>query len=189
MKATLMLENYSVWRNIIVPSDTTFPKLHKILQEVFTWQNSHLHDFTIFPSSTNGKVVSITQNIPIVTLVCHEEAFNYQGNVPMQMETGRKLSEYLLSKFVYNYDFGDDWQHKIEVESLIEDYIPNYPTCLSGEGNAPPEVVGGEPGYEHFLETILDKENPDREHMLSWGRSQGYEEFDLEKTNRSLRKL
>ena len=122
-------------------------------------------------------------------LVSDEEAFVYGNDMPMKVEKGTKLSEYIpkYKRLKYNYDFGDNWQHYIEVVEIIEDYDKNYPVCLQGKGNAPPEDVGGESGYEEFLEIIADNDHPDHEGMVAWGRSQGYEAFDIEKINREIR--
>ncbi|MBD1382197.1 plasmid pRiA4b ORF-3 family protein [Metabacillus arenae] len=189
LKVKLMLERREVWRKIVVPTNTTFPKLHRILQIVFHWKNRHLYDFYIYPINTDGKVIAINQDRPIVNLVCDEEAFHYQGDVPMKMDTGIKLSEYLPAKIVYNYDFGDSWQHTIEVVRVIENFDLNYPICIDGEGAAPPEDVGGEQGYKAFLLITSDKNHQDYEHMLEWGMRQGYREFDKEEINRSLRRV
>ncbi len=188
LKVTLSLKNYSVWRKVIVPTNTTFHQLHKVLQIAFEWQNSHLHEFYIYPTYTSGNVIPINQDKPIVKLVCDEEAFSYQSDIPMKMEKGIKLSDYLPAKIVYNYDFGDGWQHTIDIERIIENYEDNFPTCLAGEGNAPPEDVGGEPGYEEFLRIIGDKNHPDYEHMSNWGKRKGYREFDVKNVNRKLEK-
>jgi hypothetical protein len=178
LNVTLKLEKYNVWRRIVVPFNITFSQLHNVLQVAFNWQDYHLHDFYIYE---NDK--------PVVNLVCSEEAFNYEGEIPMKLETGNKLSEYLPAMIEYNYDFGDDWQHVIEVEKVIDDYDVNYPTCLAGEGNTPPEDVGGEPGFEEFLKITADKTHSEYEFMSTWGRRQGYEDFDIELINRRLKNI
>jgi len=33
------------WRRIVVPSDILLPDLHKIIQTVMGWTNSHMHQF------------------------------------------------------------------------------------------------------------------------------------------------
>jgi hypothetical protein len=107
----------------------------------------------------------------------------------MKLETGEKLQDYLPAEIIYHYDFGDGWEHHILLEKVIDNYEFNYPTCLAGEGNAPPEDVGGEPGYEAFLAIIEDPNHPDYEYIKSWGKEQGYKEFDIEMINRGLRNL
>ena len=85
----------------------------------------------------------------------------------------------------YIYDFGDFYYY-IELEEVIDDY-DKYQICLDGAGNSPPEDVGGQDGYDSFLEIIADENHPEHENMVSWGRSQGYESFDLERVNRFLK--
>lgn len=53
------------------------------------------------------------------------------------------------------YDFGDDWQHKIEIEAILPP-DPNgyYPECIAGARACPPEDCGGAPGYMHLLKTF-----------------------------------
>jgi hypothetical protein len=73
------------------------------------------------------------------------------------------------------------------VENVMNNHDKNYPVCLAGEGNTPPEDVGGEPGYEEFLAIMADKTHPDHNHMEIWGIRQGYEEFNIEMINRRLK--
>ena len=196
LKVTLELEQQNVWRDIVVPVNMTFDKLHKVLQVVFAWQDYHLHEFYIFGEEKCNNDFYINHpgyhkegHRPIVNLVCNEEAFAYPNDVPMRFETGVKLLEYLPAKMKYNYDFGDNWQHYIEVIRVIDSYDKNYPVCLAGEGNTPPEDVGGEHGYEEFLQIIADKENPQYEFMSKWGESQGYNEFDIDMVNKFLKRM
>lgn len=179
LKVTLALEQYEVWRKIVIPLNKTFYQLHKALQAVFWWQDSHLHEFYIY----DGKE-------PILNLVCSEEAFDYPDEeVELRHERGIRLSEYIpaYNKIKYNYDFGDGWEHNIELEKVIDNYNANYPVCFEGEGNAPPEDVGGEGGFEIFLEIIADKDHPEHEAMISWSKMQGYEDFDIKKVNRVMK--
>ncbi|MFC0469157.1 plasmid pRiA4b ORF-3 family protein [Halalkalibacter kiskunsagensis] len=191
LHVTLELENHHVWRKIVVPKNITFPDLHEVLQTTFGWQDSHLHEFHIYASKPFdlAKLSREERRKPLVNLVCSKEAFGYDYGIPMKMETEEKLSDYLPAEITYTYDLGDDWKHHIVVEEMIDDYDVNYPVCLAGEGDAPPEDVGGEPGYDEFLATIADRMNPDYEHMRSWGIRQGYEEFSIEMVNRRLKNV
>ena len=57
-------------------------------------------------------------------------------------------------RFVYEYDFGDSWQHEIVLEKILEPE-PNvaYPRCIEGARACPPEDVGGIWGYADFLDS------------------------------------
>ncbi|GAA0591942.1 hypothetical protein GCM10009001_05110 [Virgibacillus siamensis] len=194
----LMLETREVWRRMVIPLNRTFPQLHKILQEAFGWWNSHLHEFYVFERLQ--REAGLSYNHPglmsdgtqaLVNLVSNQEAFDYPDEIPMQLEAGIKLSEYLpaAKQLIYVYDFGDDWRHRIDVMDVIESYPSNHPVCLDGTGEAPPEDVGGEGGYADFLAIMDNPEHPDHAHMKRWAGSQLYEAFDLKRINRILKRL
>ena len=51
-------------------------------------------------------------------------------------------------KFLYEYDFGDHWQHEIRVEAILPlDDKQSYPVCTSGKRTTPPEDCGGAWSY------------------------------------------
>jgi len=195
LKVFLKLESHSVWRRLIVPLNWTFPELHKIIQIAFEWQDQHLHEFSFYGEEKSGAFSNPKEDLvekrPVLALVCTDEAFVYPRKYEMKLETGIKLAEYLPahSYLTYTYDFGDDWIHEVEVEKTIEEYDAPYPVCLEGEGNTPPEDVGGSHGYEEFLHILANPQHPDYDHMLRWGKMQGYKPFDLEQVNRSLKRV
>ena len=89
---------------------------------------------------------------------------------------------------VYEYDFGDSWEHKILLEKILPyDSKIVLPVCLKGKRACPPEDCGGIWGYEELLVTISDSKHPDHEDMLEWlGGNFDPEEFDLEEINEDL---
>ena len=179
MKITLELEDYEVWRRVIVPYNITFTELHDIMQTLFHWQDYHLHEFYIMDGEKQ-----------IVNLVYDDESLEYADErIESILEDGIKLSEYVpkYKRMQYNYDFGDDWTHYIEVEEIIDDYPQKYPICLEWHGNAPPEDVGGESGFDEFLNAISDPKHPEYKDMMDWGNMQKYRDFDIEETNRRLK--
>jgi hypothetical protein len=47
-------------------------------------------------------------------------------------------------RFLYEYDFGDFWQHEIRVEKKLPlDPKKTYPVCIGGARSTPPEDCGG----------------------------------------------
>jgi hypothetical protein len=187
----LELKNNEVWRRVVVPKQITFPDLHKTLQIAFGWKDCHLHEFSIFAGRPmdlerpKGKEVLK----PIVNLVCDIEAFDYDNGIPVKLELGERLFDYLPAEIIYKYDFGDGWEHRILIEKVIDNYEVNYPISLAGEGKTPPEDVGGEPGYEEFLKIIADPTHTDYAYMKRWGVGQGYKDFDIEMVNRRLKSM
>ncbi len=91
--------------------------------------------------------------------------------------------------FAYTYDFGDNWEHILEIEkSLPPEEGVRYPLCLAGARACPPEDVGGIPGSENFLQALADANQPEHDEYLEWiGGDFDPEKFDLDEVNHRLR--
>jgi hypothetical protein len=176
LKISLKGSRPPIWRRVQLPGDISLLKLHFIVQIAMGWTNSHLHEFII--------------------------SNQYYGD-PRDDEWGsrgvRDETEYLLEqvvhdkgvRFEYRYDFGDGWQHTIQVEDILE---PNaerdYPACLNGRRACPPEDVGGIGGYAYFLEAIQDPQHAENEAYLAWiGGEFDPEAFELEQCDAELRNI
>jgi len=174
LKATLQDIKPPIWRRIQVTSDTNLFKLHRILQVVMGWEDSHLHQFVVGQAR---------YSLP-----------DSESGLDVRNEKKVKLSEVtpgVKKTFTYEYDFGDSWLHDILVEKLLEpEPGVRYPLCLQGERAGPPEDCGGVWGYESFVEAIRDSQHPDHEYLLEWaGGHFNPEAFDLESINRELKAL
>lgn len=74
-----------------------------------------------------------------------------------------------VTAFTYTYDFGDDWRHSIVIEEVLSaDPALDYPRFVDGARRAPPEDVGGLPGFEEFLEAMAKPCHPERKSVLQW---------------------
>ena len=61
------------------------------------------------------------------------------------------------ARFRYTYDFGDDWQHEITVEKLLDpDPDAHYPALVGAKGACPPEDCGGPWGYANLRKILAD---------------------------------
>jgi hypothetical protein len=174
LKITLRESRPPVWRRVQVAGDATLYKLHEIIQVVMGWGNYHLHEFVI-----------------------EEERYGEpypDYDFEVEDEKKVKLSDVVLGegdRFIYVYDFGDNWEHEIKVEKALppEPGI-KYPRLLKGKRACPPEDVGGVWGYEEFLEAIRDPGHPEHKEMLEWiGGEFDPDEFDKDEINRALRKI
>ena len=166
-------------RRIIVPLGYTFRHFHLILQKLFCWQSYHLHDFWI-DYHEDGRLK--------YTLVGSPREFEMADELT-QPDWAVCLSEIFPGHedIVYNYDFGDDWIHHIHLVRIIEDYDKNHPVLVEGEGDAPPEDVGGPIGYAHLLRVLADPEHSNHHELKAWYEKMRCLPFDFERVNRGLR--
>lgn len=180
LKVKLDLEKFDIWRRVIVPLNYNFEELHEVIRIIFDWGYHHLHDFMIFEK---GK--------PIANIISDEEDIEFFPEYPLLLESQTKIADFMpkYKQIIYTYDFGDNWQHIIEIENLLFDYDKNYPIYQGGVGDRPPEDVGGEGGYEEFVEIMNNPSHEDYQHMKMWSENQYYKGFDIDIVNRQLRHL
>lgn len=174
VKVTLHYSKPPIWRRIQVRSDITLARLHGVLQAVMGWAGYHLHQFSV------GQTY---YGVP------HPDF-----GPEMQDETQVKLNQIAPGegyKFVYEYDFGDSWEHILLVEKVLPpDPDAHYPVCIKGRRACPPEDVGGMWGYYEFLEAIQDPNHPEHENYVEWiGGDFDPEAFDLDEVNAALRTM
>jgi hypothetical protein len=93
--------------------------------------------------------------------------------------------------FGYEYDFGDSWVHRIEVEKrLVAEPGVTYPHCVEGKRACPPEDCGGVWGYADLLEAIDRPKTPRQRELLEWlGGPFDPEKFDVDAVNEQLADL
>jgi len=175
IKVTLRDSKPPIWRRILVRSDITLGELHHILQAVMGWWDYHLHQFIVGQTYYGAP---------------HPD---YADFMDMCDESDVRLNQIADAgaKFVYEYDFGDSWEHILLVEKVLPmEPDQQYPVCIKGKRACPPEDVGGVWGYYGFLEAIQDPDHPEHEDYLEWiGEDFDPEAFDLDAVNAALRAL
>ncbi|NLK96536.1 MAG: plasmid pRiA4b ORF-3 family protein [Epulopiscium sp.] len=174
-----------IWRRLRIPGNITFQQLHQIIQAAFGWLDYHLYNFKFERSKT---VVAVPDD--------NYAPGDLYGEDITELDARTTIIDELLGNndsCVYEYDFGDSWEHEIIIERQLKDTKKNsIPECLDGARHRPPEDVGGAGGYEYFLNIIMDKKNPQREEMLYWaekdtrGRIFDPEYFNISEVNRRL---
>ena len=173
LKITLKETAPPIWRRIQVPEDLNLLQLHLILQLTMGWANAHLHEFTI-QGQRYGTLFEDGWEPEDIDL---EEEYTLGEVLPPRGEI-----------FHYLYDFGDGWNHKIEVEEILSPAAAlTRPRCLAGARACPPEDVGGTHGYEDFLAILQDPEHPEHAACLTWvGGSFDSEQFNLQAVDQAL---
>src|SRR5436305_5310401 len=116
LKITLRDIKPPVWRRVQV-KDSTLAKLHDIIQTCMGWSNSHLHAFEVGGEQYGEP--------------------DPDGMMETEDERKVKLSRVVgqgYKKFTYTYDFGDNWEHVVQVEkTLPAETGVRYPRCIAGK--------------------------------------------------------
>jgi hypothetical protein len=64
----------------------------------------------------------------------------------MISEISQKIADYFVApgdKALYEYDFGDGWDHTVVLEKILPAQInADYPRCIAGKRACPPEDCG-----------------------------------------------
>lgn len=177
LKITLRECQPPVWRRVLVPGHYTLPDLDYIIQLAMGWTNSHLHRFKV------GKTF-YSPNLP-------ETDWEDSGDEDSSYVRLDQIATQTTMQFIYEYDFGDSWEHEVVVEKISPpDPKLKHPICLAGERACPPEDVGGVGGYADFLEAIRDPHHEEHASYLNWvGGEFDREAFDLNQVNTALQQL
>lgn len=174
LKITLKGAKPPIWRRVMVEESATLADLHNIIQYCFAWDDSHMHEFEVKHVSYAPKEFEI------------DEAKNSAKVSLKQLKLGLK------DKFSYSYDFGDNWEHIIELEAIKPMEAGKlYPYCVTGKRAAPVDDCGGIWGYERMIEILQYPSHPEYKELAEW---YGLEEgealdpayFNLEEINECL---
>lgn len=186
---TLALENHSIWRRVVVPLDYSFYDLHKVIQTLFDWDNMHLHEFNVYDKTVTSSISASRK--PELTIIMDSKMLGFDLDSEGELETKLSLSDVLKENqhIRYIYDFGDDWIHDIKVEELTTDSTIRPPVCMAGEGTAPPEDSGGEPGYEEYLRIMADPKDELHQAMQEWTQAIRHRDFNMRMVNYELKLL
>jgi hypothetical protein len=177
-KITLKGIEPPIWQRIQT-GDCTLDKLHECIQTAMGWTNSHLHLF---------KIGGVIYGDPQLLYDSRED------DKPPVNSLRTKLSKIVPKdgkRFTiqYEYDFGDCWEHEI----LFEGFPPpeknvRYPLCVEGERACPPEDVGGVPGYEEYLEAMVNPKHKRHKELMGWRGPFDPEAFDAKAATKQMQK-
>lgn len=184
LQITLLEIEPPVWRRVAVPSDLTLADLHLVLQAVMGWENQHLHQFET-PEGDRYETHDLERDPDGPARGAYDAS-----------DVG--LDEVLPrvgSTLRYMYDFGDGWEHRIELVAMRPRQVgERLLRCLGGERACPPEDCGGADGYAELRDALADPKHEQHEEFTAWlaaYRSGPFdaETFDLAEANGALRGL
>ena len=170
-----------VWRRIKVPAAYTFFDLHCAIQDAMGWSDSHLHAFRIDTRSQptskrkgrRGELITIEFLSPEGDDEYSDECYD---------ERKERIADWFgarMTQCVYEYDFGDSWDHTVlfEGESPSEPGVV-YPRCTAGKNACPPDDCGGVGGYDALQEIMKNPAHTEHADMLDWLCIDSAEEFN-----------
>jgi hypothetical protein len=152
IKITLSGVRPPIWRRPLVPGWLSLSDLHNVLQVAVGWSDSHLHQFVV-----RGTLYGRPD--PEFGRGCvDEKRVRLDGVLKAEKDT-----------MVYEYDFGDGWEHEIVLEKILENAEDGAaPSCIAGARACPPEDCGGAWGYANLLKIMSDSSHPEHEEMSEW---------------------
>lgn len=155
LKITLNHVKPAVTRRVEVPLDVKLSDLHLVIQAAMPWWNYHLYEF---------RAADIGWGVP--------DPDGSFGNDPLDARKATLrdvLEDTGVKSLTYLYDFGDGWEHKVEIEGIVEPE-PGVasPRLLDARGRCPPEDVGGPWGYQEYLEAMADPKHERHSELVKW---------------------
>lgn len=145
----------TVWRRVDIPLSSTLLAVHDIIQVCFAWRDAHLFEFRI-----GDKIYG--EPSP------NDAAFGQKVYQAKSLRLGT-LIDRGAERFVYAYDFGDNWLLDIVVEQVRDGAADtDYPAFVDGARRAPPEDVGGVSGFTDFLDVVQDPNHEDHADLVGW---------------------
>jgi len=160
-----------IWRTIELAGMSTLEELHFAIQVAMGWTNSHLHQF---------KIDDVAYGMADV-----------DGAEDMELDDERQVRLEDVAEegdsFVYEYDFGDSWEHEVTVKKVRT--VSKYPwaRCTAGARACPPEDCGGVGGYQNLLRILADPKHEEHRETVQWSDNFKPERFSLPKGGRDLR--
>lgn len=149
-----------IWRRLELASDLRLDELHRVIQAAFQWEGGHLHQFSAEDRTwDDGSAADFGPGA-------------FSASPAPEPEGKTRLSQILVAvgdRLDYAYDFGDNWEHVLVLEEIVEP-APGAPRArlIGGDRAAPLEDCGGIPGYEDLVTALADPENPDHGHLVEW---------------------
>lgn len=166
LKIQIEMESFDIWRRVLVPSTYSFRNLHTIIQAVFDWQNYHLHQFEVKKEGSKTKQIIMNDDPETIEWLDFERYDIIQERFVALYEMFSEGTE-----VTYQYDFGDNWEHNITFEKVVKSNEFKA-TLLEGNGERPPEDVGGSWGYQEYMRIMSDESDPNYEDMKTWANGQ-----------------
>lgn len=142
VRVTLETAQPRATRVVAIDPALTLDRMHAVIQASFGWFNSHLHQFTQRNCTLEDNKLYIYPGWDTEMLALAE----FAG--PEEDVTIGELLREVGDFCYYEYDFGDGWEHRLELEGLAEP--AEYPYIVEGAGKTPEEDSRGQQSEEEL---------------------------------------
>ncbi len=161
-KIVLKYSDPIIWRRIQVPAGYTFWALHCAIQDAMGWGGGHLHGFRFINKKNNYEAINII--LPLLDDVEYVDRITDERTAMIADYFGK-----ISKQAVYEYDFGDGWEHAIVLERVVPaEPKEKYPKIIAGANACPPDDCGGIGGYYDMLEILKDTKSYDCKEVREW---------------------
>ncbi|MDR0627112.1 MAG: plasmid pRiA4b ORF-3 family protein, partial [Bifidobacteriaceae bacterium] len=168
LRVQLLADSLQIWRLFEVDSSATLADLHRTLQCVMGWTDSHLHAFSnVEPYASRSSPPGRRWEDPSGNLWDYET--ESQPEDERDITVGELLGEG-QGPIYYEYDFGDGWLHRIDwVADGPGVPASNWPgRVIEGVGRCPLEDSGGIGGWGRVIQAVADPTDEDHEVYMRW---------------------
>jgi len=146
-----------IWRCFQLAAVSSFETLHDAIQDAFGWQRRHLYEFRHIDDGRNIRTKSVQ---PVRRIArCRQADILDKEIIPFADDL--KVASFFAEKedrCLYLYDFGDGWQHLVQLKDAVESRERFTQRLLGGAMACPPEDCGGPIGYEQMLDYVAMNE-------------------------------
>jgi hypothetical protein len=159
----------AVWRRVLIRSDVTLVRLHKIIQALLDWYGYHLYQFRIA-----GRIHAPDRD--------DDAEYGKGESVRIRVATVFRDG---LDNILYEYDFGDGWQVSVQLEQMLPPSPQRWDAiCIDGGRRGPPEDSGGPSGYQRMLQIVKERTDEDYKQIKAWlGKGFDPDKFDVSHLN------
>jgi hypothetical protein len=146
-----------IWRRLELRSDLTLDVVHRVLQTVFGWTDTHLWRFSLGgdPFSRAGQAFLCPWDV-------EEGDFEDDGALPASEVRLDETMQDAGDVLYYVYDYGDNWDLTLRLEA-VSARAADCPSAIlvGGRRAAPPEDCGGITDGAELAEILKDPETLD----------------------------
>lgn len=190
LKITLLGSDPKIWRRVEVHSGLTLHDLHYVIQSVFGWQNAHLYQF-IVPAGGKLTREALSDGKRYTKTPSGDIFGDGEREFPADEQLVGRAFAPDCKQVLYEYDFGDSWEHLVQLEKRTPGGDPYHvPVCLAGENAAPRDDTGGIDYYCDLIAALRNENHEMHDEAVDWlGKDFDPARFDPGAANKELRRV